>query len=61
MTRVPTAIVVVATLVALELVVLTPDSVTGLPKFTPSTLNCTVPVGAPDAAARETVAVNVTD
>jgi hypothetical protein len=39
-----------------------PESVTGLPKFTPSTRNWTVPVGVPPPGATgATVAVNVTD
>jgi hypothetical protein len=44
----------VAPLVAVPLV-----RVTGVPKFAPSTVNCTVPVGVP--ALLVTVAVNVTD
>ena len=54
MTRVPTAMLVVLELVAWPL----PFSVTGVPRFAPSTLNCTVPAGVP--AARVTVAVKVT-
>jgi len=42
-------------------VALPPTRVTGAPKFTPSIVNCTVPVGVPVAGATTvTVAVNVT-
>jgi hypothetical protein len=51
---VPWLSVDVAPLVAVPLV-----RVTGAPKFAPSTVNCTVPVGVP--ALLVTVAVNVTD
>jgi hypothetical protein len=53
-TRVPTARLVVAGLVATPL----PSNVTGVPRFAPSTLNWAVPAGVPDPLV--TVAVNVT-
>ena len=56
-------IVVVAILVAVLLVLFVEVSVTRPPKFTPSTLNCIAPVGAPLelVVALVTVAVKVTD
>ena len=43
-------------------VALPPTRVTGAPKFTPSIVNCTVPVGVPVAGGTgATVAVKVTD
>jgi len=45
------------------LVAVPPESVTADPIFTPSALNCTVPLGVPveDGELSPTVAVNVTD
>ena len=37
------------------------SSATGLPKFAPSTLNCTVPVGVPADEGAFTTALNETD
>jgi len=54
MTRLPATRVVVAPLVALPL-----ERLTTAPKFTPSILNCTVPVGV--TPSPDTAAVNVTD
>ena len=45
--------------VVVGLVAVAPDKLTREPKFTPSTTNCTVPVGVP--AADETVAVKLTE
>lgn len=55
----PPVRLVVAPLVALPL----PFRPTAVPKFVPSTLNCTLPVGVPVDPLDEsvTVAVNVTD
>jgi hypothetical protein len=55
--------VVVAALVAVLLLLLAPVRVTGEPKFTPSTTNCTAPVGwaVEPAEVSTTVAVKVTD
>jgi hypothetical protein len=55
--------VAVAWLVAELLLLLAPVRVTGEPKLTPSTTNCTAPVGAAvePAELSVTVAVKVTD
>ena len=52
----PTARLLVAMLEAVP-----PDKATGLPKFEPSTVNCTVPGGLPVPMTGLTVAVKVTD
>jgi hypothetical protein len=46
---------------AVAVLAVAPVSATGEPKFEPSTMNCTEPVGTPEPEVRVTVAVKVTD